>query len=179
MTFTDLEKMYAEKMRVLVEIENTVGSLSPAQLSFHPAPEAWSVAEIVEHLAIVEPGMIRLIGSLTEKAENEGRGSPARFEAALDDGIATRSTGKVRTRPEAVPTGNVPAPDSLKSLRAIQSQLEELRPRLGKLDVTSVKFPHRALGDMTLGQWCAFIGAHEARHLAQIRTVLSAPGFPH
>lgn len=36
----------------------------------------------------------------------------------------------------------------------------------------------RVLGDMTLGQWCAFLGAHEERHLGQIRSVIAAAGFP-
>jgi hypothetical protein len=31
---------------------------------------------------------------------------------------------------------------------------------------------------MSLGQWFAFIGAHEARHLGQVRIVISSAGFP-
>jgi hypothetical protein len=178
MTFRALEEMYADKGEVLGSIEKIVASLSPAQLSFRPAPDAWSVGEIVEHLAIVEPNMFKVVGALTEKAEAAGDAAPARFEATLDDGIRTRSTGKVKTRPESTPTGSVPPEESLKTLRLIQSRLGDLRPRLAAVDASSVKFPHRALGEMTLGQWCAFIGAHEARHLVQIQAVLAAPGFP-
>jgi uncharacterized damage-inducible protein DinB len=178
MTFHDLDELYDNKERVLTTIEQTVGPLSPSQLSFHPAPGVWSVAEIIEHLVIVEPGMMRVVGSLTEKAESDRGTTPAPFEVTLDDGIRTGSTGKFVTRPDAVPTGNVPAGESLKTLRRIQAELLDLRPRLGAVDVSSVKFPHRALGDMTLGQWCAFIGAHEERHLGQIRSVISSASFP-
>ena len=178
MTFHALEEMYADKDRVLQAIENTVRPLSPAQLSFRPAPDAWSVQEIVEHLAIVEPNMFKVVGTLTDKAEAAGGSAPAGFEATLDDRIRSSSTGKVKTRPESVPTGKIPAEESLKTLRSIQSQLRNLRPRLAGVDASSVKFPHRALVDMTLGQWCAFIGAHEARHLGQMQDVLASPGFP-
>jgi hypothetical protein len=122
--------------------------------------------------------MLRLVLSLTEKAESVRGEAPPPFEVMLDDGIRTGATGKFVTRPEAVPTGSVPAGESLQTLRGIQAQLLDLRPRLRAVDVSSVKFPHRALGDLTLGQWCGFFGAHEARHLGQIRSVISSAGFP-
>ena len=178
MTFHDIEEIYRDKERVLDAIAKAVLPLSASQLSFRPAAGAWSVAEIVEHLAIVEPGMIRVVGSLAEKAESNRGTAVASLEVTLDDGIRTGATGKFKTRPDAVPTGNVPAGESLKTLRRIQAELLDLRPRLGAVDVSSVKFPHRALGDMTLGQWCAFIGAHEERHLGQIRSVISSASFP-
>jgi hypothetical protein len=178
MTFRSLEEIYSDKERVLGTIEETIRPLSDAQLAFRPAPDAWSVAEIVEHLAIVEPSMLRVVTSLADKATPLNGSPQAAIEVTLDDGIRTVATGKVKTRPEAVPTGGVPAGQSLKSLRAIQTGLQGLRARLAGVDVSSVKFTHRALGDMTLGQWCAFVGAHEARHLVQIRTVISSAGFP-
>jgi hypothetical protein len=178
MTFRSLEEIYTDKERVLGTIEGAVRPLSDAQLAFRPAPDAWSVAEIVEHLAIVEPGMLKVVTSLADKASPRNGSSPAAIEVTLDDGIRTVATGKFKTRPEAVPTGGVPAGQSLESLRAIQSGLHGLRARLAGVDVSSVKFTHRALGDMTLGQWFAFIGAHEARHLVQIRSVISSAGFP-
>lgn len=178
MTFRSLEEIYSDRERVLSSIEETVRPLSDSQLAFRPSTEAWSVAEIVEHLAIVEPGMLKVVGLLIEKAVPQNGSSPEAFEVTLDDGIRTGATGKFKTRPEAVPTGSVPVVESLQTLGAIQSGLRALRHRLAAVNVSSVKFTHRALGDLTLGQWCAFIGAHEARHLGQIRTVISSAGFP-
>ncbi len=176
MTFHELDALYADKLEVLGAIEQTVGPLSSAQLSYRPDPESWSVAGILEHLAVVEPGMLRVVSSLCGKAASLPGAGP--FQVALDDGIRTGATGKIKTRPEAVPTGKIPAADSLHVLRGIQADLLALRPRIAALDVASAKFPHRVLGDMTLGQWCAFIGAHEARHLGQMRSVISSAGFP-
>ena len=178
MTFRSLAEIYSEKERVLDAIASYVRPLYVSQLSFRPAPGAWSVEEIVEHLAIVEPGIMRLVLSLTQKAESSGGEARPPFEVTLDDGLGSGKTGKIRTRPEFEPKGNVPLAESLQTLRGIQTGLLDLRPRLEAVDVSSVKFPHRALGDMSLGQWCAFIGAHEARHLGLIRTVISSPGFP-
>lgn len=176
MTFHELDELYADKEGVLGAIERTVGPLSPVQLAYRPDADSWSVAEIVEHLAIVEPNIMKVVSSLSLKAAASPGAGP--FHVALDDGIRTRTTGKIKTRPESAPTGKVPAAESLKALRVIQADLVALRPRLEVLDVSSVVFPHRALGDMTLGQWCAFIAAHEARHLVQIQSVISSAGFP-
>jgi len=176
MTFPGLEELFAEKKRVLGSIEQTILPLSARQVSFRPGPDAWNVGEIAEHLSIVEPGMMKLVRSLVEKAGPASAAVP--FSVTLDDGIVTGASGKFITRPEAVPTGNVTPVKSLQILRTIQSDLIDLRPKLAGVDVASVKFMHRALGDLTLGQWCAFFGAHEARHLGQMRSVISSAGFP-
>jgi uncharacterized damage-inducible protein DinB len=176
MTFNGLEELYGEKKRALGTIEQTVKPLSLRQVSFRPKPDGWSVGEIIEHLSIVEPGMMKLVRSLVEKAAPASAAAP--FSVTLDDGVVTGATGKFVTRPEAVPTGNVIPAISLQILQAIQSELVDLRPKLAGVDVSSVKFMHRALGDLTLGQWCAFFGAHEARHLGQMRSVITSAGFP-
>jgi hypothetical protein len=178
MNYRDLDEIYREKERVLGTLEDVVAPLTARQLSFRPASDSWGVAEIVEHLAIVEPGMIKLVRSLTDKAQSRSGPEPAPFDVTLSDGIVTGETGKFITRPEAVPTGNVPVADSLRTLRGVQGELVDLRSQLARVDVSSVKFAHRALGDLTLGQWCAFFGAHEERHLGQIRSVIAAAGFP-
>jgi hypothetical protein len=36
------------------------------------------------------------------------------------------------------------------------------------VDAHDARFPHPAWGPLNLYQWLAFVGAHEARHLAQI-----------
>ena len=130
MTYHSLEELYRGKEMILDQVQRTVRSFSIVQLSFRPASGVWSIAEIVEHLAISETGMIRLIGSLAEKAESAGGTAPAHFEVTLGDGIVDGSTGKYKTRPEAVPTGNVPAIESLNALRSIQAEFLGLRPRL-------------------------------------------------
>jgi hypothetical protein len=70
MTFCTVAELLAEEERVLGLIETTVRPLSAAQLSFRPASGTWSVGEIVEHLSVVAPGILRPVQSLTEKAES-------------------------------------------------------------------------------------------------------------
>lgn len=177
MTYRSLDEIFADKAEVLAEIEAALKPLSPSQLGFHPTPGAWSIAEIAEHLSIVETGQLRLIRTLTEKAESGGKG-PAPVEVTLDERFRDSANGKIRTRAQSEPTGGVTAADSLANMHAVQAGIVELRPRLERVDVTSVRFQHPVLGDLTLGQWVAFAGVHEERHLRQMRGVMASPSFP-
>jgi hypothetical protein len=38
-----------------------VSSLSATQLNFRPAPDKWTVAEVMQHLAIAEPNYSKLL----------------------------------------------------------------------------------------------------------------------
>jgi len=177
MTYRSLEEIFADKAEALAEIASALGPLSAPQLGYHPSPGAWSIAEIVEHLAITESGQLRVLRSLTEKAEAGGKVA-ASVEVTLDERFRDSANGKIKTRQQSEPTGSVPAADSLANLRAIEASLIELRPRLQRVDVSSVRFQHPALGDLTLGQWLAFVGVHEERHLRQMRGVMASPAFP-
>jgi hypothetical protein len=180
MTYHSLEEIFDEKRRALEAIGETVRSLSLPQAAFRLTPEAWSVSQVVEHLAAAEPGMLRLIGSLTRKAERLSPGAPAGglFEVHIPEEAGGGDGRKYRTRADFEPVRNLPVPSSLHVLEEVQRGLEELRPAIGLVDVTSVFFPHAELGPITLGQWLAFVGVHERRHLWQIRAVLASPSFP-
>jgi hypothetical protein len=68
--------------------------------------------------------------------------------------------------------------ESLRKLDNIHMQLRALHPRLRSVDLGLVRFPHWVFGPLTMGQWIAFIGAHEERHLGQIESILALPDFP-
>ncbi|HTO94135.1 MAG TPA: DinB family protein [Bacteroidota bacterium] len=176
-TYSSLDEIYEDKAEVLEEIDATLTPLTPSQLAYRPLPGAWSIAEIAEHLSIVETGQLRMLRVLTEKAEAGGK-RPAPVSITLDERFRDSAAGKIKARQQNEPTGAVAAADSLANLLTIQTGLGELRPRLERVDVASVTFAHPVLGDLSLGQWLAFVGMHEERHLRQMRGVMASPGFP-
>jgi hypothetical protein len=151
----------------------SVEGLSAAQQSFRPAPEKWSVAEVVEHLSIVERRVAHLLGSLVEKAEAAGqtRDASAPFAPVSVAGFVETTRARKLNAPENIsPTGAALA-DSLTSLRDSRAALQALRPRVERVDGHATLFPHPAWGPINLYQWLLFVGAHEARHLAQINAL--------
>jgi hypothetical protein len=179
MTYHSVEEIFAAKEAVLRRLELLVSTLADPLLHLQPSSGAWSIEEIIEHVAIVESGLVQLLESLLKKAEMSSGNNPAAFsfKVDLDSAVERSRTVKFVTRDKFKPTGNVPVSESLGKLRDIQTQLLKLRPRLEVVDPARASFPHWTFGSLNLGQWLAFVGLHEERHLAQIEETLASPEF--
>jgi hypothetical protein len=136
------------------------------------APEGgWSVAEIIEHLSIAEPGITRAIERLLEPADGKGaEGTSQPFVPFSLDEQAEQARGKIEAPEFLRPTG-LPLAEGLARLKESRSVLAALRLRFESADY-SQRFPHPAFGPLNAAQWLAFIGMHEERHLRQIERIL-------
>lgn len=179
MTYADLSEIFAAKERAFAELERLARDLSAVQLSFKPASGGWSVENTLEHLALVEAPLVRLITTLTDKAAAAtGPNTPVHsFEVSLEPHLERSQTEKYVTRDSYNPMGNITVADSLIVLLRVQTELLNLRPRLEAIDPTLVRFPHWIFGPLDLAQWLAFVGVHEERHLGQINDILASPEF--
>ena len=180
MVYRTVAELLEAKKDVLLRLDHRVSGLDAAQLGQRALTGGWSIQEIVEHLAIVETQLIRLVSTLHAKAEAAGVHAAPRSPSTVSaESILEMAAGtKYVTREKFEPTGTVPASSSLQTLRSIQDQLLDLRPRLESVNLAHASFPHWLFGPLDLGQWLTFFGAHEERHLAQIEAILgpSDPG---
>jgi uncharacterized damage-inducible protein DinB len=193
--YQSISDIYDANETVRRQITARLETLSEAQQTFRPTEGCWSVAEIVEHLSIIEQNMVRLIGMLLNKAESAAAeqssadaGDDARAAAtsntahafkpfSMDELVETIRDKKL-TAPETMrPGGQIALADSLASLQRSRAIVESFRPRLEAADPDAATYPHPFFGDLNISQWLAFIGHHEARHLRQIERLLDAPEF--
>ena len=176
MEYKTVDDVYAANAAIREKFKQAFASLSDEQLNAHPAGEAWSVAEIVEHVAIVNGGTLRICTKLLGKGEADGKPndgsvfiSPEFVEAA------SSAVGQKLEAPETVrPVNSVPIADSLAKLDELQSHYAALKTKFETIDGIDAKFPHPYFGDMSAQEWLLLSGAHEVRHLKQIRRVLEA-----
>lgn len=201
MIYQSIADIYAANDTVRRQLTERVENLSEAQQTFRPAEGAWSIAEIVDHLSIIERNMVQLIGRLLKQSEgaaaerNAGDGgdkggdksdgdvqnaaaiAPPFRPFSLDSYVEQIRDVKL-TAPERVrPGGSVTLADALAALGRTRAEIEGMRPRLEAADLGAATYPHPAFGELNTAQWLAFIGEHEARHLRQIENLMSAPGF--
>ncbi|HEV3468085.1 MAG TPA: DinB family protein [Pyrinomonadaceae bacterium] len=174
MIYHSIEEIFGALDEARGRLEASVEGVGGGREHFRPAPERWSVADIMEHLAAAEASSLRLFDHLLRKAEAEGRtregGRP--FAPVSIAEHTERSRTEKYQSPEAVrPTGRVPLADSLASLRSSLEALRALRPRIERADCTDLRFPHPAFGPLNLYQWLLFTAAHEDRHRAQIEAL--------
>jgi DinB superfamily len=176
MIYNTVGDIFAANDDIRRRIVARVEGLDERQWSFRSADGAWSVAEIVEHLSIIEGNMVRLVGKLLGKVESDTTDASAPLPMSpftLDEYAEQVSTVKLEA-PEAIRPTGVPLGDSLARLTETRAALNDLRPRVEACDGTRAHYPHPYFGPLDLYQWLAFIGMHEQRHLGQIERLLES-----
>ncbi|MCA1556948.1 MAG: DinB family protein [Acidobacteria bacterium] len=177
MIYNSLSEIFDSMDETRARLRERLETLSDAELNARPSADAWSAAEIAEHLAIIEERLSKLFPVMLTKAEAGGleRDAARPFQPVSVEKIVERSKREKYTSPEmARPTGAVSLQDSLARLSRSREAITSLRPRLEALDLTGVHYPHPVFGPMDAYQWLIFIGAHEARHLRQIESSMAS-----
>jgi hypothetical protein len=156
-----------------------VRGLSEAQLAFEPSPGKWSIGEILDHLSLAEMSIARVASRLLQQAAGRGLiGEPGSMEPPphqIDRKVFNAPAGA----PESVlPSPGRPLPRLLAGLEESRERLLEVSNRADGRVVGNVTIRHFQLGELHFYQWVALEGAHESKHLAQIRRIKSHPTFP-
>jgi hypothetical protein len=153
-----------------------VSGLSDAQWHFKAAPDRWSVAECLEHIALAEDFLLENVQQNVMKA---GPGTPDRdyvkTDAAVLAMIPDRSH-KAQAPPQLVPTGRWTPDETLKHFLASREKtIEFMKTEPGlRMHVTDSPIGQQ----LDAYEWLLFIGAHSKRHTEQIDEVKADPNFP-
>jgi uncharacterized damage-inducible protein DinB len=151
-------------------VEEVTG-LSPAQVQFHPAPGAWSILEVLDHLTVAEP-------IYWQDLQNAMKAAASRKPSATDADILWYGIDRTQ-RQRAIPSEN---PSS--QLRDAGAGLETLR----KLHAEMLRYAKSTDDDLRSHvveregcdayQWLLLISTHEQRHVLQIREIKANAKFP-
>ena len=174
MSYHTVADIFAANDEVRGRLLARVESLDEARQNFRPGADAWSAAEIIEHLALIERRLTGLFNAMLKKIEGAGaEAQPRPMRPFSLDEFAAQARQKLNAPDETRPRGGGNLAAALAQLRASRAALNALQPRFKAVDGASATYPHPAFGPLNLYQWLAFVGAHEARHLAQIERVLA------
>jgi DinB superfamily len=152
----------------------SVGGLSPAQWDFKPAGDAWSAAENMEHIVLVESGILAIV-----KGMNEGSGSlPEGDRREMDEFILNeipKRSRKGKAAERLYPTGRWSGREALQQFLQYREQSIRL---LVTRQLRAYAFPHPLFGPWDGYQWLLAAASHGARHTEQIREVKAERNFP-
>ena len=169
---------YADSART--ELIATVDAVPETLREARPSEDAWSVAEILEHLMRVEKSVAKLIAM--KAAELQSQGEPSREAAELAALDVARFAGMPnrelkRAAPErTLPRGELSAAEALDGLTQSHQQLLAQLHAADGLALSTASHPHPLLGMLDMYEWVWANGAHELRHAAQIREVAEQLG---
>lgn len=175
MKYETIDQIYAGNEKVRARLKDVVGSLPDETATALPEGENWTVAQIVEHISMVDEGAMRICARLLRKAQEAGRthdGKVVITENFLQKGSEIARM-KVQAPDIVQPTGTKSISDSLAKLDENSEQLENLRELFKSVDGTELKFPHPFFGDISAQEWLSLKGGHEMRHIKQIEKVLA------
>ena len=150
--------------------------LSEAQWNFKPAPDKWSIAECMEHIAASED----FIRGTVEQNVMKAPAAPDRDIAKIDAGIVANvpdRSNKVQAPEPLKPTNRFGSPQAaIKHFIESRAKTEEFLKSTADLRGHAVDSP---VG----GKWDAYefilmIAAHSERHTKQIEEVKADPNFP-
>ncbi len=179
MIYHTIADILAANERAQERFVEAVSDLTEAQADFRPDENQWTIAEIVEHISIVNDGFLRLMRKLLKEAESAPKPPKADLNlghTALDENGNQPPPFQAPDRVR--PQGGARVEDSLAKMRDSLAGFAEIRSRLEAVDLSEQVFPHPAFGPLNAYQWMILLGEHEDRHREQIERVKASAGFP-
>jgi uncharacterized damage-inducible protein DinB len=176
LTQADREKGLQYLRQTEDSVAAAVKGLSDAQLNFKPAPDRWSVAQTLEHIAVSEDFIFH---NVTDKIMKAPAGAATRDSAKADAMVLAMipdRSHKAQAPPPLKPTGRWPPAETLDHFHKSRAKTIEYLQSTPDLRQHVIDSP---LGQpLDAYEWLLFIGAHSERHTKQILEVKSDPNFP-
>lgn len=177
------EVTQADKDRALQYLESTkknvleaTKGLSDAQWNFKPAPDRWSVAQVMEHIAAAED---YLLVATKEKLMTGPAGEPGRDAKKMDEAVLMMvpdRSHKAQAPEPLVPTNRFGSPEnSVRHFVESRATTEDFLKSTAGLRDHVMDSP---LGKLDGYEFVLFIAAHSERHTKQINEVKADPNFP-
>ena len=157
-------------------LDRETAGLSEAQWSFKPAEDQWSIAEVAEHLAVVENLVHdRVSAALAEETPAEILGQAGGKADQLLAVVLDRSQKFQAPEP-------VQPAERWETPTATLEEFERLRRENLALARDAALWGHATehpvVGPLDVHGWLLFVSGHCERHIAQIAEIKTAGGYP-
>ncbi len=157
----ELDRFDTKQQALLDDIERATTAEARQR---KPAPEEWSLTEVVQHLALVSEAMLRSARPREEGSPSLEHDGFERLQSRLRSGIKTTvPTDRIVPRPGVVWN------DAVANARG---SVDRWRESLASGRLDNVSFPHPRAGELTTEQTVRFLADHLDHHLAQVDRLL-------
>lgn len=152
------------------EMEQVVAAF-PAEFAQHEPNGQWSLARILEHLAIVEDGAGRLIATLIKQADGTEEADDAPVAPSIEHFQVWHPTRRIEAPVMVRPSGTLTLDEALVKQTTARARLRAALEKASGLALGSVSAPHPVLGALNGYQWALVTAQHQRRHVVQIRSL--------
>ena len=180
--------MHAALSQVLTTLEQSDARLRraiegvPAELRDQPpGSDRWSVAAVLEHLALVDERVTKTIAGKIDEARTAHAGPEEDSPTLLPTNVESMLIDRTAKRP--APDGLHPTGLTYQAaLGRFESARAALRSLLASADGLALAWfihEHPRFGALNPYQWAGFLAAHESRHAEQIAEIAAAAAGHH
>jgi uncharacterized damage-inducible protein DinB len=159
------------------ELTRAVKEVPASARNHRQSEDRWSVAEILEHLALVEENIAPMVKRLAAEQGTTGLGAELDSTSIAEtfNSAFVLDRSKKRVAREAMqPRSGIDAAAAWTHLERARQVTQETLRELDGVALGNVSASHPALGPLNGYQWFLFLAAHEGRHTAQIREIIAS-----
>lgn len=179
MVFTEKDREFALKYYTETKDEyvRQLSGLSEAQLNFRAAEGRWTIAEIAEHITVVEEALFGMITNGTLKSVPPTCEKPNRVVDQMVILSITNRQQKFQAPEQVRPNGR------WKTRVELLASFEKTRAATmdfilnTKIDMRNL-FGNGPMGTLDAYQQFLFVSGHSERHLAQLKEVKADAKYP-
>jgi len=181
----ELDELRRQFEQLANDADALVAPLSDAQFTWSPRPDAWAIAECIDHLNVTARMYLPVLDEGIANAIRQGQygeGPYAYWWLARLFVRMLEPPPRFRTKTPAAfrpPSGRT-RHEIMAAFRAYQVQYVDRLRQANGLDLARARARSPVVSWMVFPLGCAFasVAAHERRHLWQARQITQAPGFP-
>jgi DinB superfamily len=149
--------------------------LSEAQWNFKPSPDRWSIAENMDHMAVVEERLLEIVGNIGQGPADARDRDVKQVDAFILVAVPMRHP-KYKAPERVAPIGNRSGAEALAHFLKSRARTAELLASASPL--RGHVMPHPIFGPWDGYEWILAAAGHSARHTGQILEVKGDPNFP-
>ena len=168
-----LDEAVAQLAQSDAAFREAIAPVSPAQWTWKPDIETWSIGECAEHLVIVEQGILHRLRSAPPDAFEKTVG-----KERLPEMVANR-TVKFPAPARLQPGGRrFATPDECLAQWTATRAATLAWAQHPDTQLHRHVMPHPAFGELHGVQWLQMMAGHTLRHISQMHEVMAREGYP-
>ncbi|MBY0491097.1 MAG: DinB family protein [Gemmatimonadaceae bacterium] len=168
-----IAEVVAELESAQAQMHAAIAAVPASAHTARPNAESWTIAEVIEHLMMLEDSTGRLIGGMLKQLEGTTDSETDPIGPTMARFQVEKPLRKLAAPDMVKPTG-VPMADALARQSASRERLiSSLKAGSGRA-LNTKTYPHPFLGELNGYQWALLVAQHQRRHLVQIDAIAAA-----
>jgi hypothetical protein len=173
-----LQEIVEYNAAIRADLAAVIAAHAKSDFDRREKPDGWNGHQIIHHLGHVEGAATKMLEGATAKLLAEGAlpmdSETSSMVAALSRfNVTDRKATPIQAPERLVPPAEADIDVAWPLLQGARQRSLAFIHSVDGRDLTKIGWPHPLFGPLNGYEWLVLFGAHEARHLAQLKAALA------